>query len=497
MRIAVAGFQHETNSAGLTPADLAEFEMADSWPHLLRGAEVIDTTRGMNLPIAGFIAAAHGRGDDVVPLLWASAEPSGLVTDRAFDTISDEILDGIARAGDVDGIYLDLHGAMITDSHLDGEGALLARIRARFGPELPVAISLDLHANLTAKMVDLSDIITLYKTYPHLDMADTGARAHRQLQELLQTGRPAKAFRQAPFLIPLHAQHTGPGAAADLYAALPDAPGHHVELALGFTAGDMPDTGPALVAYAQDQATADALADDHLAQLVAAERAFDAPLVAPEIAVARAIANDAPKPVVLADVQDNPGAGASSDTVGLLKHLIAAGAQKAMLGLIHDPALAAAAHAAGVGSTVRREVGGRSGVPGETPLSAQFDVVALSDGHCTYTGEMYGGGIATLGPTAALRITENGADVTIVVTSIRNQCLDLAHFTHLGLDPTRARILAVKSTAHFRADFEPIASEVIAVACPGLFPCELDPSQFRHLRPGVRIRAPRESANVT
>lgn len=470
-RIAIAGFQHETNSLGTGRAGLAEFEMADSWPRLLAGPEVVEETRGMNLPIAGFAAAARAAGADLHPVLWCAAEPSGPVTDTAFDTIAARIIDGLRQAGPLDALYLDLHGAMITDSHADGEGALLARIRSRVGPRLPIAVSLDMHANVSARLVALADVICIYRTYPHLDMAETGARAWDRLARMLAGARPAKAFRPAGFVVPLHAQHTGAEPARGLYAGLTDTSDRHVELALGFTAGATPDVGPSVIAHAPTQAEADRLADAALARLHAARGRFATGLARPDAAVAAAMAERSDRPVILADVQDNPGAGASSDTTGLLRALVAAGAQRALLGLMHDPALAAMAHAAGAGAVIAGAMGGRSGLAEDRPYRGRFRVVALSEGKVRYGGAMYGGGIGTLGPSCALRLEDTAADVTVVVTSIRNQCLDLAQFTHFGLDPAAARIVAVKSTAHFRADFEPIAARVIPVAAPGLFPC--------------------------
>lgn len=471
-RIAIAGFQHETNSFGIGRAGLTEFEMADSWPGLLTGPDVIPGTQGMNLPIAGFAAAAQAAGADLFPILWCAAEPSGLVTDEAFDTIAGRIVTALGQAGPLDGLYLDLHGAMITDSHDDGEAALLERIRAVTGPNLPIVVSLDMHANVSPPFVALADAVCIYRTYPHLDMALTGARSWDRLLPLLQGTRPAKALRPAPFLVPLHAQNTGSDPARSLYAGLTDRADAHVELAFGFTAGDTPHTGPSVIAHAPTQAKADALADDTLSRLIAAEMAFDATLARPAAAVARAMSATGDKPVVLADVQDNPGAGASSDTTGVLHALVEAGAQGALLGLMHDPEMALRAHEAGQGAEISGALGGKSGVPGDRPFAGRFRVETLSDGKVRYTGEMYGGGVATLGPACVLRILDTPAEVTVVVTSIRNQCLDLAQFTHFGLSPATARIVVVKSTAHFRADFEPIASEVICVAAPGLFPCE-------------------------
>ena len=490
MRIAIAGFQHETNSFAPSSATLREFEMADSWPAMMRGSEVIEGTRGMNLPVAGFVEAAKSEGNvRLVPILWCSAEPSGPVTDVAFETISGEMLKAIREAGPLDGLYLDLHGAMITQGLLDGEGELLARLRSMKGPDWPIVVSLDLHANVSPAMVRLADCICIFRTYPHIDMSLTGARSFRALNTILTTGkRPARAFRQAPFMVPLHAQHTGADPARALYKKMGSfdrTPGTRAELAMGFTAGDTPDTCVSLVVYSETSVSANRIADEILEDLVSCEGSFDTRLLSAADAVEAAMSLDAARPVVIADVQDNPGAGGSSDTTGILKELIAKGAKGVLAGLLYDPDAAARAHSAGAGSVLPIRLGGHSGVVGDDPIDARFQVVRLGDGTCAYTGEMYGGGVATLGPTAVLSPMDTDAEIQIVVTSIRNQCLDLAHFTHLGLDPCAASIIVVKSTAHFRADFEPIAEKVLLASSPGHFPCNLSSVTYRNLRKGV------------
>ncbi|MEX3017914.1 M81 family metallopeptidase [Gymnodinialimonas hymeniacidonis] len=483
-RIAIAGFQHETNSFSHLSADLPEFEMADSWPPFLRGEEVITQTHGMNLPIAGFVAAAEAN---LHPILWCAAEPSGPVTDRAFDNICAEILDSIPA--DIDALYLDLHGAMIAEGIPDGEDELLRRIRTQVGPNLPIVISLDLHANVSPELVEHASAITMYRTYPHLDMADAGARAYRALTQILQGHGPAKAFRQIPYIIPMHAQFTGATPAGPLYAAVAayDATGQWAEFATGFSGGDCPSTGASVIAYAPSQTDADRIADDLFAQVIAAETEFNQPLPSPAEAVQRAMSLPTGKPVVLADVQDNPGGGGSSDTTGLLRALVSERAQNAMHGVLHDPQAATIAHKAGVGAELTLGLGGKSGQFGDEPFETTCTVAALSDGEVVYEGAMYGGGTAQIGPTALLHLTEGGADVKVVVSSVRNQCLDLAYFRHIGLTPEKARIIAVKSTVHFRADFDPIARATIPVASPGALGCLLTEVPYKHLRKGVRI----------
>ena len=486
-RIAFAGFQHETNTFAPGKAGVEEFRRADSWPGLLRGAEVAEGSRGLNLPIAGALARAESRGDvDATPIAWCSAEPSGHVADEAFAWAACMILQGLRDAWPLDGLYLDLHGAMVTESLDDGEGALLAMIREKTGPDFPVGVSLDMHANVSPGIVRAADAISIYRTYPHLDMAETGERCIDALMLRIAGCSPARALRQAPFLVPLHAQHTGRDPARRLYGALDGlaaGEGESVDLAMGFTAADVADCGPSVVAYAPSDARAGELADAILDLLVAAEAEFEVELATAEEAVRFALGARGGRPVVIADVQDNPGAGGTSGTTGLLHALLDAGAENALLGVMHDPEIAAFAHAAGVGGTVEGALGARAGLPGPRPVEGSFRVEALSDGRIPYSGQMYGGGVAEIGPSCLL----SAGGVRIVASSERTQCLDRAFFEHFGADPAKARIVCVKSTAHFRADFEPIADRIILAASPGAFDCALADAPYRNLREGVRL----------
>ena len=486
-RVAVSGFQHETNTFVPFRTGFAEFRMADSWPRLLRGEEVISGTMGLNLPVAGAIAQAQETGGvELVPILWCSAEPYGLVTDDAYRRISAMILEGLWNAGPVDGIYLDLHGAMVTESHFDGEGALLAQIRRQVVPDLPVAVSLDLHANLSAELVDHADAITIYRTYPHLDMAETGSRAMRELLRQMNGVTRRSAFRQAPFLVPLHAQFTGkaPGSRlCQLLETLPADTDESVELAMGFTAADVPDCGPSVVAYARTDQRAGALADRIMSELCSSEPEFHVPLLEPHDAVRTAMALEGT--VIIADVQDNPGAGGTSDTTGLLSALVDLQADNAILGVICDPDTAERAHRVGTGSTFSGKLGGKSGPEGQTPLEGKFRVLGISDGRIAYSGEMYGGGLAEVGPSCLLSVEDIPGDVRVVVSSVRTQCLDRAFFSHFSVDAADAKIVCVKSTVHFRADFEPISSAILNVAAPGFFPCKLAEVNYVNTRKAV------------
>ncbi len=488
-RIAVAGFQHETNTFAPFATSWEDFLKADAWPGLTRGEAVRDTFDDFNIPISGFLAA--GRDWDLVPLVWASAEPAGRVSDEAFERVTAMICDGIAQASALDGVYLDLHGAMVAESHDDGEGEILRRVRAVIGPDLPLVASLDFHANLTAAMVDQASALTIFRSYPHIDMAETGARAWALLAKLLEQATPfAKAWRQLPFLVPLSSQATTRPPLDAIFSGLgaPLAEGlvSH-DIAMGFPPADIQDAGCAVVAYGRTDAQAEAEAKRLHGLIAEAELRLGNPLLGEAEAVARALAGDRRKPVVLADVQDNPGAGSSADTTGLLHALVDGGARGAALACFWDPAAAAAAHEAGAGARITLALGGRYPATGSAPYEADFEVEALADGRFTCTGAMYGGCQAELGPMARLRVAHPDAEVRVVVSSERFQCLDLAIFRHMGIEPTEQRILAVKSTVHFLADFAPIAAQVLFVDSPGAHPCRLDRVAYRALRPGVRL----------
>jgi len=218
-KIAIAGFQHETNTFAPMPTPFEEFERGGAWPGITTGQGVIDAFAPLNVPVGGFICAA---GDmDLVPILWAGAEPAGYVEQAGFDRIAGMIVDAVAGARDLDGVYLDLHGAMVTDAHEDGEGELVRRIREVVGPYLPIAVSLDLHGNLTPEFAAMASSVAIYRTYPHIDMAETGARAAALLRAELDRGSPfARAYRQVGFIPPINEQSTMREPGGRLYGML-------------------------------------------------------------------------------------------------------------------------------------------------------------------------------------------------------------------------------------------------------------------------------------
>ncbi|MGD1876227.1 MAG: M81 family metallopeptidase [Kiloniellaceae bacterium] len=489
-RIAFGGFQHETNTFAPSKATFDEFLKPGAWPGLTRGAALFDAIAGINIPVAGYVEAAQAQGHELLPLAWTNATPSAQVTEDAYERVAAMLLEDLAGMKDLDAVYLDLHGAMVAEHVDDGEGELLRRVRDLVGPDLPIAVSLDLHANVTPAMVELSDYLDIYRTYPHVDMAATGRRVAVQLDALLKgAGGRFKAYRQMPFMIPLTSGCTYEGPAKEVYREvklLAQEPGvTGISFACGFCPADFDGAGASLVAYATSQAAADKAADNLFEAALERESAFALEALQPTEAVREAmrIAAHSDKPVVLADAQDNPGGGGNSDTTGLLRALISEGAVGAVLANLYDPAAAKAAHAAGEGAEITVALGGHSKVPGDAPLEATFKVLRLGDGQCTGTGPFYKGAHMKLGPTALLE--KDG--VRVAVASAKVQLADQAMLRHLGIEPADQKILALKSSVHFRADFQPIAEAVLVVVAPGPVVLDNRDLPFRHLRAGLRI----------
>src|SRR4051794_24362548 len=371
-RIAIGAFLHETNTFAPTKATYDDFVHGGSWPSMARGADMLKVMRKVNIGLAGFIAEAEANGWELVPTISAAASPSAHVTRDAFERIMKEMTDGIAAAGPIDGVYLDLHGAMVTEHYDDGEGETLARVRKVIGKELPLVASLDLHANVSPEMMEHADALIAYRTYPHVDMAEIGRACAKHLALMLGTKtRFAKAFRQLPFLIPISWQCTNDQPTKGIYqklAALQSATVPTLSFAPGFPAADFRDCGPSVFAYGATQADADAAVEKLVALVESHEDDFDGRIYSPDdgVRLAMELVKSASKPVVIADTQDNPGAGGDSDTTGMLRALVRNKASGAT-GVIYDPESASAAHAAGVGATVTLDLGGKSGIPGDAP----------------------------------------------------------------------------------------------------------------------------------
>lgn len=488
MKILVAGFQHETNTFAPTVASYASFVNGEDFPAMARGEEILKLL-DVNIPISGFINHVLEHGHEVIPVIWAGAGASAHVTTDAYERITGEILDAVTNET-YDAIYLDLHGAMVAQHIDDGEGELLSRIRTVVGPDMMISVSLDSHANVTAQLLSLANGVVAYRTYPHIDMADTGRRAAKLLLATVENpSKTCKAVRRLPFLIPVNSMSTMMQPARGIYDFLEELEKQDVlslSFAPGFPASDFPECGPVVWGYGLSVDAINRVVEQLYNRVAQPEEQWAVAFEEAEVAVKRAmeIAKTAKGPVILADTQDNPGVGGDSNTTGLLRALLKAGAEGVAIGLIWDAESAAAAHRAGAGAKIRLSLGGCPQVPGDEPLDAEYLVEALSDGRCVYGGPMMNGKQADLGPSARLRIE----GVQIVVTSNKAQLLDRNMYRMAGIEPADMKILVNKSSVHFRADFAAIASEIIVARSPG--PFIADPSQlpWKNLGAGMRTR---------
>ncbi|HTO34335.1 MAG TPA: M81 family metallopeptidase [Pararhizobium sp.] len=490
MKIAIGGFQHETNTFVPDTTGWVAFNIPGGWPPLTLGAAIIPVLAGRNLPAAGMIDEANAQAIPFEPLVWVQAEPGGMVERDAYEKIVALFLEGIAEKGPFDAILLDLHGAMVVEGIGDGEGDFLRRIRETVGPDVLIAASLDLHANVSQSMADNSDFMSAYRTYPHVDMAETGHRTAQVVFDMLRENkRFTKTLIQLPFLIPIPAQCTLSGPTKAIYEKLEGLELDnevHLSFSPGFPPSDTADCGPTVLGYGAPGET------ERLAGVLAevvqqAEQAYAQDEVLDEeagVRLAMSLAETATRPVILVDTQDNPGAGGSGDTTGLIKSLVACQAKGAVVAVVFDPEIARLAHDRGTGATFTADIGGRGGPAGVTPLTDTFEVLALANGEFQGSGAFYAGSTVDFGPLALLRIADSKVD--IVVGSRRSQAGTQAIFRHLGVDPNAFKIIGLKSSVHFRADFQAIAERILVVKSPGYNTADPAELPYQRIRPGVR-----------
>ncbi len=479
MRVAIAELSHETNVFSSVPTDLAAFERSG----IYRGTEVIEARRGTATTIAGFLDAAERHGFAALPILAVWATPSGMVTREAFEELVGELVAGLERAAPLDGVLLSLHGAMVAEHALDADGEILRRVRAVVGPDIPIVAVLDLHANISAAMAELADMLIGYDTYPHVDQRDRGLEAGELLVRRIRCEiRPAKALVKPPMLPTSQNMTTDRDPMRTLIARaheLEAMPGVlNVTVAGGFPPADVPEAGlSVLVTTDGDPALAQALAEE-LGQLAWELRDGFLGGVSSWEEAARAIRETRSGPLVLVDIADNPWTGGPGDSAELLRFLLGLGIRCAALALIRDPEAVAACIAAGIGQTVELELGGKTDRLHGPPLPVQGYVRLLSDGRYVNRGPMHAGVTVDLGRSVVLVCD----GVEVLVTERAESPIDLNVFRSHGIEPSERRVIALKGKGHFRAAFEPIAERVVLVEGPGITGSDLTRLPFRHIR---------------
>ncbi len=478
MRFVIAMMRHETNTFSPLATPLAAFDRSRGSDQVPSGDAAIASVAGTNTPIAAYLDLAREVGAEVAVPVAANAHPSGKVADQAFDTICEAICAAVARG--CDAALLDLHGAMVTESHFDGEGELLRRIR-NIAPDLPIAVALDFHTNLTAAMINNASVVTGYRTYPHVDMYQTGERAGRTLLKALDGSvRPRIHWRSLPMLTHMLRQTPAAQPMKDIMdrAIAAEASGEVLNASVfgGFPLADIPHVGLSGVVIGDGMSAAAPDLLDELLETAWARRAdFVFPIEPMADSIARAKALDG-GPVVLADHGDNCGAGGNQDIMAVLEEAGRQGLNDLAAGPICDPDAVAQMIAAGEGAEITLELGGKTDMPAlglkGRPLTVSGRVGRITDGRFTITGPMMTGLAANMGRTAVL----DAGWADIVVSEKRFEPFDTGCFTHAGIDPAAKSFVLIKSRQHFRAGFEPIARHIVLVAGPGV--CSSDYAQF-------------------
>lgn len=461
MKLFIAGLATETNTFAPLPTGRSAF-MAD----YARRDGSRNPPRLSNIGLKAWRELAEADGHAVVESLSTFAQPGGITLRAVYEELRDTLLDDLKAALPVDAVLLFMHGAMVAEGYDDCEGDTLERVRALVGPETTIGVELDLHCHLTEAMRDNADVIVIYKEYPHTDIVDRA----RDLYPLVigtATGaiRPVMALHDCR-MVDMWRTSRGPIAAfVRRMEALEGRDGIlSVSFGHGFPWGDVAEVGARMLVVADgDAAKAGAVARE-LAEAVWAMRA-EATTQADSIdaAIDAALASTDPRPMVLADIADNAGAGAPSDNTAVLARLAARKVRDAVIGLIWDPGAVGICREAGIGAGFTLRIGGKCGVTSGDPVDLPIVVRGLSEDH-SQAG--LSGGRALLGPSAWVE-----ADgIHIVLTSQRQQPFAPDAFTGLGLTLADKRIVVVKSMQHFYAAFAPIASEVRYVAAPGAVP---------------------------
>lgn len=467
MRFVIARMNHETNTFSPVPTPLRVFE--PRW-----GGDAFRAAQGSRTAMGAFLAFAQAMDADALTPVFAMANPSGPVADDAFKAMAEAIVDAV-RSG-CDAVLLDLHGAMVTESFDDGEGELLARIRA-VAPDVPVGVALDLHGNITQRMVGNADVLVGFKTYPHVDMAETGAHVARLVGRMLTDGsRPRRAWSHPPQLAHTLKMDTRvPGAMQDAMAAAHAASERPGVLAVsvfgGFPIADIAEAGMSVVVVAETDEAATGVAREIGALLWERRAEFvyhEAPLTR-SIAAAQAAANGAGEgPVLLLDHGDNCMSGGTCDTMDVLAEALAQGLDDIIAGPICDPHAVATLTAAGLGAEVSLGVGNKVAMPrigvDKPPLHLSGTVRAAGDGVYVISGPTYTGMRCEMGRAAVL----DTGRARVLVTERPHEPWDLGVFTSVGLDPRACRTLILKSRMYCRPVFEPIAKAVVECASRGV-----------------------------
>jgi microcystin degradation protein MlrC len=479
MRVGIIALQHESNTFLPTPTSLDDFRRGT----LASGDEIVRHFEAAHHEVGGFIKGVRGSaGLELVPIFAARATPSGTIIAGAYHSLLEMLLRELDRAGKLDGLLVAPHGAGVCESEPDMDGHWLSTVRQRVGPAVPIVCTLDLHANVSPRMIGACDAMIAYRTNPHLDQRARGLEAANLLARALRAEvRPTQAAAFPKVAINIATQETSAPpcdaliATADAERARPGILSNSV--LLGFPYADVAEMGSSFIAVADDDAalaqrSADALAD----WLVAHRHDYVGRLPGVDDAVEQAMRLDGP--VCLLDVGDNVGGGSPADGT-LIAHALHARGVRSVVSL-YDPAAAQAAHRAGAGQIIELEMGGKTDDLHGPPLRAAVTVVSLHDGKFTEVQPRHGGKTGyDMGTTAIVR-TSSG--VTIQLTSQRTPPFSLNQLLSCGIEPTQYQVLVAKGVNAPIAAYQPVCRHILRVNTPGVTTADMTQLPFHHRR---------------
>lgn len=481
-RVMIGGMSHETNMFNPVPIGLEEFRIRG----LYFGEEIVEKRRNTNSEAGGFIESLERNGIGIVPSAYGHAMPAGMVKEEVFDTILNAMTDTLRRTP-VDGILLTLHGAMVGEKHEDGEGYILERLRQTVGPDIPIVITLDFHATLTPLMAANTTAMTVYRTYPHMDMAERGREAGEIMDRILKGEiKPVMALSKPPLMVgPPHnvLPHDMP-----MKLVMDEARRMEQEIpgvvaacpSQGFMQQDVPHAGAGVIVTTDhDPELARKLADRLGNMMMEHRREFIVDLPDPAETIRLAMKVERP-PVAIADSGDNIGGGTPGDGTALLHEIIRQGVDSAFVPL-WDPAAAKTAAEAGVGSTVTLEVGGKSDPLYGPPVKITGKVRAVTDG--VYLNRAWGGYSAGVVDNQGLSVRIDAGGITILLTTYAMSPNNIMHANSVGIYPEDYRMSVCKGGLAFREAYKPpVVNTYIQSDTPGYSSSNLNNFTFTRIR---------------
>lgn len=480
MRVALLGFLHESNTFLSTPTRYDNFARAS----LTRHGDMLKRWKGAHHELGGMIDGCEETGLIVAGGMATFAIPSGTITADAYEQLTNELTTALKEVLPVQGVLIALHGATVSATYPDADGEILKRIREMVGPDLPVIVTLDLHANISADMVRHSNALICYRSNPHLDQHERGKEAALLMSRTLRGEvHPIQALAAPPLVIQISCQYTAEEPASLLYdgvqAALEQPGILSASVAMGFYYSDVTEMGASFVAISDgDASLAQQTADRMACKAWEMRDRFYRPLPSAAAAVAQAM-TATKKPVVLLDIGDNVGGGSPADSTILFEEIQKQGACNSLV-ILYDPDAVRQCLAVGVRQSVELEVGSKTGGLHGKPVRIRGTVRTLSDGRFVETQIRHGGwGGGDQGITA---VVETEDLHTVILTSERMSPMSLEQVISLGVHPERKDILIVKGVVAPRAAYEPVTAEFILVGTPGVTADDPHGFPYKHRR---------------